>query len=74
MTKTTKDLVHNKTSSVVPRYEKLQRTIVREDAPTIPIRETNEVQAAYEQIGQTPNRNTKSWYRDIYEFYQNNEY
>lgn len=36
-------------------------------------REESEVQAAYEQVGYTPNRNTKSWYRDIYEFYQNNE-
>ena len=32
-----------------------------------------EVQAAYEQIGYPPHHNTKSWYRDIYEFYQNNE-
>ena len=36
-------------------------------------REEDEVAAAYEQVGDTPNRNTKSWYRDIYEFYQNNE-
>lgn len=35
--------------------------------------EESEVQAAYAQVGDTPNRNTKSWYRDIYEFYQNNE-
>lgn len=59
--------------SVIPRYPKLQRVIVREQTPPTPIREQNEVQAAYEQVGQTPNRNTKSWYRDIYEFYQNNE-
>jgi hypothetical protein len=36
-------------------------------------REQSEVKAAYEQVGWTPNRNTKSWYRDIYEFYQKNE-
>ena len=36
-------------------------------------REDSEVQSAYEQIGYSPNRNTKSWYRDIYDFYQNNE-
>lgn len=36
-------------------------------------RDESEVHAAYAQVGQTPNRNTKSWYRDIYEFYQNNE-
>lgn len=71
MAKTNKDLGHS--PSVIPRYPKLQRVIVRETTPPIPIREQNEVQAAYEQIGETPNRNTKSWYRDIYEFYQNNE-
>lgn len=36
-------------------------------------RENSEVQSAYAQVGNTPNRNTKSWYRDIYEFYQKNE-
>lgn len=36
-------------------------------------RVNSEVQAAYQQIGYSPNHNTKSWYRDIYEFYQNNE-
>lgn len=36
-------------------------------------REQSEIKAAYEQVGYTPNRNTKSWYRDIYEFYQQNE-
>lgn len=39
----------------------------------IHFREEDEVRAAYEQVGYTPNRNTKSWYRDIYDFYQNNE-
>lgn len=71
MGKTNKDLVHN--VSKIPRYPKLQRVIVRETTPPLTIREENEVQAAYQQVGQTPNRNTKSWYRDIYEFYQNNE-
>lgn len=33
----------------------------------------NEVQSAYEQIGSSPNRITRSWYRDIYDFYQSNE-
>lgn len=37
------------------------------------IRADSEVQAAYEQVGYSPDRSTKSWYRDIYEFYQNNE-
>lgn len=68
---TNKDLVH--TISKIPRYPKLQRVIAREQTPPPPIIEQNEVQAAYEQVGWTPNRNTKSWYRDIYEFYQNNE-
>lgn len=48
------------------------RTIQRASAPTH-FREESEVKAAYEQVGYTPDRNTKSWYRDIYEFYQNNE-
>lgn len=71
MSKTNKDLIHN--PSKIPRYPELERVIMRERTPHVPIRETNEVQAAYEQIGYTPNHNTKSWYRDIYEFYQNNE-
>lgn len=48
------------------------RTIQRASVPKH-FREDSEVKAAYEQVGYTPNRNTKSWYRDIYEFYQNNE-
>ena len=46
--------------------------IERSSIPTN-IRQENEVQAAYAQVGYTPNRGTKSWYRDIYDFYQNNE-
>lgn len=37
------------------------------------IREQSEVQAAYEQVGKTPRHSVKSWYRDIFEFYQKNE-
>ena len=48
--------------SVIPRYK----------APKH-FREENEVQAAYEQVGEFPHNNVKSWYRDIYDFYQNNE-
>ena len=33
----------------------------------------DEVQSSYEQVGKFPHNNVKSWYRDIYEFYQNNE-
>ena len=33
----------------------------------------DEIQSAYEQVGKFPHNNVKSWYRDIYEFYQNNE-
>lgn len=33
----------------------------------------DEVQSAYEQVGKFPHNNVRSWYRDIYEFYQNNE-
>ena len=60
------------TGSVIPRYPVSDRAIVRKSAPTN-FREEDEVAAAYAQVGDTPNRNTKSWYRDIYEFYQNNE-
>ena len=48
------------------------RGIVRASPPKH-IREESEVQAAYAQVGYNPNRNTRSWYRDIYDFYQNNE-
>lgn len=46
---------------------------VKRASPPKNFRVENEVQAAYLQVGDTPNRNTKSWYRDIYDFYQNNE-
>lgn len=58
--------------SVIQRASKEEQSVKRESV-TEPIRNTSEVQAAYKQVGYTPNRNTKSWYRDIYEFYQNNE-
>ena len=48
--------------------------VIRRVSPPKNFRNESEVQSAYEQVGDTPNRNTKSWYRDIYEFYQNNEY
>ena len=48
-------------------------TRIERVSPQKNIREESEVQAAYAQIGYSPNRNTKSWYRDIYDFYQNNE-
>lgn len=47
--------------------------IVRQKV-TSPFHEPNEVMAAQDQLGGSfPNRRRKSWYRDIYEFYQNNE-
>ena len=46
---------------------------VERATPPKNFREDSEVQSAYVQVGNTPNRNTKSWYRDIYEFYQKNE-
>ena len=42
-------------------------------SPQKNFRQESEIRAAYAQIGYSPNRNTKSWYRDIYDFYQNNE-
>lgn len=39
-----------------------------------PFHAKNEVMAAQEQLGgHFPRASTKSWYRDIYDFYQNNE-
>ena len=49
------------------------KSVIKREEPPKNFRDSNEVSAAYKQVGQTPNRNTKSWYRDIYEFYQNNE-
>ena len=46
---------------------------VKRATPPKNFREESEVQAAYAQVGDTPNRNTKSSYSDIYEVYQNNE-
>lgn len=59
-----------KSKSVIARSKVTK--IKRQNPPTN-FREEDEVAAAYEQVGDTPNRNTKSWYRDIYEFYQKNE-
>lgn len=56
----------------IVRASEKDRVIRRASSPKN-FRDESEVQAAYEQVGDTPNRNTKSWYRDIYEFYQNNE-
>lgn len=53
--------------------DKMGKSLIPRAKPVKNFREENEVLAAYAQIGQTPERSTKSWYRDIYEFYQNNE-
>lgn len=70
MSKTNKDLIHP--ISKIPRYPELERVIVREEVQPN-FREQNEVAAAYAQVGDTPNRNVKSWYGDIYETYHKNE-
>lgn len=56
----------------IARFSEKERVIRRYPIPKH-FRDESEVHAAYEQVGYTPDRNTKSWYRDIYEFYQNNE-
>lgn len=58
--------------SVIPRASKTSQRIVRAEVGGN-IREENEVHSAYVQVGKFPHNNVKSWYRDIYEFYQNNE-
>lgn len=56
--------------SVIPR-SRADTKIAR--SPTPKNIRGEEVQSAYEQVGNFPHNNVKSWYRDIYEFYQNNE-
>lgn len=51
----------------------MSRSVIPRCKPSKNFREENEVKAAYEQVGKFPHNNVKSWYRDIYEFYQNNE-
>lgn len=46
---------------------------IERNEPPKKFREESEILSAYAQVGETPNRSTKSWYREIYEFYQNNE-
>lgn len=62
--------MEKESKSLIPR---VKGTKIVRAKPQKGFREQSEVKAAYEQVGWTPNRNTKSWYRDIYEFYQNNE-
>lgn len=61
-----------KRKSLIPRSSLEHRKVTRLK-PTEHFREEDEVKAAYDQIGDTPYRGTKSWYRDIYDYYQNNE-
>lgn len=51
----------------------MSRSVIPRQKPPKNFREQSEVKAAYEQVGKFPHHNVKSWYRDIYEFYQNNE-
>ena len=57
-----------KSKSVIPRYneEKIQRFQSPEK-----VRDDNEVSAAYEQLGYSPERYTRSWYSDIYRLFHN---
>lgn len=57
-------------SSVIPRSKDSH---IERSSISGPIRSESEIQSAYEQAGFSPQHNVKSWYRDIYEFYQNNE-
>ena len=59
--------------SVASNIHRSKVTRIERTSPPVNFRQENEVQAAYDQIGETPNRRTKSWYGDIYDFYQNNE-
>lgn len=60
----------NTNKSVIVRSETKE---IKRLKPPKNFRSDSEVHAAYEQVGNTPDRNVRSWYRDIYEFYQNNE-
>ena len=57
--------------SVIPRAS-ADTKIVRSAIPK-KIRDESEVSAAYAQVGKFPHNDVKSWYGDIYDFYQNNE-
>ena len=58
--------------SVIKRASLEEQKVVRAKVPDH-FREENEAAAALKQVGYPPNRDTRSWYRDIYDFYQNNE-
>lgn len=62
-----------KNTSVIPRYPEYQRLIVRERTPAKPFREENEVLAAYEQVGNIPDRSTTSWTPGLLDPYYRNE-
>lgn len=64
--------MENPTSNI--RRASIKEMSIQRSSPQVHFRDESEVRSAYEQVGYSPNRNTKSWYRDIYEFYQNNEY
>jgi hypothetical protein len=71
MAETNKDLNHPWPK--VPRYLDIQKIAREESTPPPAYRERNEIQDALNQVG-GPRGKTKSWYRDIYEYYQDNEY
>lgn len=71
MAETNKDLNHPWPK--VPRYPDIQKIAREESTPLPAYRERNEIQDALNQVG-GPRGKTKSWYRDIYEYYQDNEY
>lgn len=58
-------------SIIVRAFEKDQK--IRREVVKEKIRGDSEVLSAYNQVGKFPHNDVKSWYRDIYEFYQNNE-
>lgn len=51
----------------------MNKSVIPRSAPPKKIRDESEVSAAYAQVGKFPHNDVKSWYRDIYDFYQNNE-
>lgn len=48
-------------------------SVIKRSVPPRNFRSTDEVSAAREQIGDSMRKKTSSWYRGIYDFYQNNE-
>lgn len=51
----------------------MSKSVIPRQTPPTNFRGDSEVLSAYQQVGKFPHNDVRSWYRDIYDFYQNNE-